>query len=161
MNGRTVGWAVSLGVFAAGAAFAAVVSVASDETKRRIGDSGRLLRERTAATAGHLWEQTAETANELRDQWTETALEVRDRWTTTAEDVRARAIDTAEDWREKSTEGIERALRQAAEARDDALEALPDDDEAAPVEGVPDERDEDREPALEEDDPFRRGGTPA
>jgi hypothetical protein len=128
MRGRLVGWTLSIGVLAAGAALAGVVSAMSDENRRRAADSARLLLDRTAASVQQLGERTVETANDLRDQWTETALEVRDRWTTTAEEVRARAVDTAGDWRERSTEGIERALRQAAEARDESL-ALPDDDE--------------------------------
>ena len=56
---------------------------------------------------------------------------MRDRWNTTAEEVRARTVHTAEDWRDRSTEGIERALRQAAEARDESLAALDDDDDDA------------------------------
>ena len=127
--GRVIGWSVSLGVLAAGAAVAAIASAMSDETKRRTVDSARLLRERTAASAAHLRDRSVETANDLRDQWSGTALEVRDRWTTTAEEVRARAIDTAEDWRERSSGNIERAIRQAAEARDESLAALPDDDD--------------------------------
>lgn len=129
MSVRVVGWSVSLGVLVAGAVFAGVVSSLSEENKRRAVDSARLLRDRTTASVDQLRERTVETANDLRDQWTETALEVRDRWTTTAEEVRARAVDTAGDWRERSSEGIERRLRQAAEARDESLAALEDDDE--------------------------------
>jgi hypothetical protein len=126
---RVVGWAVSLGVLVGGAVFAGVVSGLSEENKRRATDSARLLRDRSAASVEQLRERTLETAQDLRDQWTETALEIRDRWTTTAEEVRARAVDTAEDWRDRSTENIERRLRQAAEARDESLDAFPDDDD--------------------------------
>ena len=129
MRGRVVGWIVSLGILVGGAAFAAVVAARNEENRRRAADSARLLRERTLASAAHLRDRTTETAQDLREQWTGTALEVRDRWTTTAEEVRARAIDTAEDWRERSSEGFERRLRQAAEAREDSLAALPDDDD--------------------------------
>ncbi len=124
-----LGWSLSLGVMVAGAVFAGVMASLGDENRRRAADSARLLRDRSAASAAHLRERGIETAQDLRDQWTETALEVRDRWTTTAEEVRARAVDTAGDWRERSSEGIERALRQAAEARDASLEDQPDDDE--------------------------------
>ncbi len=126
---RTVGWTVSLGVFVAGAAIAAIASSLSDENRRRAADSAQLLRDRAVASAEQLRDRTVETALDLRDQWSETALEVRDRWTSTAEEVRARTVDTAQDWRDRSTEGIERALRNAAEARDESLAALDDDDE--------------------------------
>jgi hypothetical protein len=126
---RTIGWSVSLGIFAAGAVIAAVASSLSEENKRRAADSAQLLRDRAVDSVEHLRDRTVETALDLRDQWSETALEVRDRWTTTAEEVRARTVDTAQDWRDRSTEGIERALRTAAEARDESLAALDDDDE--------------------------------
>lgn len=129
MSARAVGWTVSLGVFVAGAGIALVASRLSEENRRRAADSAQLLRERATASAAQLRERTVETARDLGQQWTETALEVRDRWTTTTAEVRARAVDTAGDWRERSSENIERRLRQAAEARDESLAALPDADE--------------------------------
>jgi hypothetical protein len=140
--GRVVGWSVSLGVLAVGAAFAGVVSVLNDDTKRRLADSAQLLRDRGTASVVQLRERTVETAQDLRDQWTETALVVRDRWTNTAEEVRSRAVDTAEDWRERSSEGLERRLLQAAEARDASLAALPDDDDSADDDGAEDGSDD-------------------
>jgi hypothetical protein len=144
VNGRTVGWAVSLGTLLAGATFAAVIRSLSDENRHRAIDSAQLLHDRTVASVAQLRERSAETAQDLREQWIDTALEVRDRWTSTAEDVRARAVDTAEDWRERSSENFERRLRQAAEARDESLADLDDDEDA-------DDRPADAVEAPEED----------
>lgn len=119
MSVRAVGWTVSLGIAVAGAGLAAATALADDATRRKARDSALLLRDRTLGSAGHLRDRALQTAGELREQWTGTAVEVRDRWT-----------ETAGDWREKSSENIERRLRQAAEARDDSLASLPDDEES-------------------------------
>lgn len=125
MRVRALGWTVSLGVLAAGLAIAAAGAVRNAESRRRAAETARQLRARSVASATHLRDQASEGAGQLRDQWTQAALEVRDRWSETAEDVRGRA----DEWRERSTENFERALRQAAEARDESLAGLPDEDE--------------------------------
>lgn len=129
MSVRSVGWTLSLGIAVAGAGFAAATALSSDETRRRAADSARLLRGRLLDSAAHVRDQAVQTASDLRVQWTTTAVDVRDRWTESAEEFRARAVDTAEDWRERSTYGLDRRLREAAEARDDSLAPLGDDED--------------------------------
>ncbi len=87
--------------------------------------ANRDARERMAESARLAAKRMADVSAASRDRWNETGAEVRERWNEAASDVRG----AADQLRERSTESIGRALLSAAEARDESLDPLDDDQE--------------------------------
>jgi hypothetical protein len=115
---------------AAAKAAPGVIADTAKDVAAKTSDVAKDVAAKTTDVAKDVAEKSTEIAKDVAAKTTATAKDVATKTTATAKTVRTRAVKTATDLRERGEDAVERATVAVGNARDNALDDTPDEDDA-------------------------------